>query len=446
MQMSSAEADVVILGAGMAGMTAAYQVRDRDILVLESRDRVGGRTKSGGDDRTWYNVGAQLITSPRLIAFAQELAIDLIGIGDAGYSIVVDGHFARARTPEGLLLRMALPVSQRLDFGVSALRLRRKLAQVPKLDQAGMLELDQRSLLDTMGHVGPRTNAIWNTFCEVNTGARADQISALIGLSYTLVTFLDKDYRSHIFGVRGGTQRICKRIRDVVGAERVKVSCEVRQVRNDRDGVVVEAVGPDGEHEIRARACVCAMPAQAVIDAVSDLPEAKHNALRRLTPYYTLISAALPVADGRAAPWDDLFLIPVIGEASFNQITNYGYLSKRSDPSLGGYINLISTGVKGDLLRDAPDDEVVALYMADLERFFPGARLVVNSGQAVVQRWSGLPRMRPGYFASRAALRERHGRILFCGDYTAEPGLTGANGSGYHMGRLADQLLGDGAG
>src|SRR5579864_467649 len=120
MNMSSAEVDVVILGAGMAGMTAAYEVRNRDILVLESRDRVGGRTKSGGDDRAWYNVGAQLITSPRLIAFAQELGIDLIGVGEAGYSILVDGRFSRGRTPEELLARMQLATSDKLDFAVSA--------------------------------------------------------------------------------------------------------------------------------------------------------------------------------------------------------------------------------------------------------------------------------------------------------------------------------------
>ena len=149
------------------------------------------------------------------------------------------------------------------------------------------------------------------------------------------------------------------------------------------------------------------------------------------------------MVDGRATPWDDFFLIPIIGEGSFNQITNYGYLSKKSAPGLGGYLNMISTGIKGDLLRDAPDDEIVGLYVADLDRFFPGAAQLVHPDRAVVQRWSGLPRMRPGYFASRETLRERHGRILFCGDYTAEPGLTGANGSGYRMGRLAGELLDD---
>src|SRR5262249_55856840 len=102
--MASFDADVVILRAGMAGMTAADELRERDVRVLEARDRVGGRTKSGGDDRAWYNVGAQLITSPRMIAFARELGIDLIGVSEAGYSIVVDGTLSRGRSPEELLL------------------------------------------------------------------------------------------------------------------------------------------------------------------------------------------------------------------------------------------------------------------------------------------------------------------------------------------------------
>ena len=35
--------DVVIIGAGIAGLTAAKRLRDLDPLVLEASDRVGGR-------------------------------------------------------------------------------------------------------------------------------------------------------------------------------------------------------------------------------------------------------------------------------------------------------------------------------------------------------------------------------------------------------------------
>ncbi|CAN5132701.1 hypothetical protein BH09ACT13_BH09ACT13_12300 [soil metagenome] len=38
--------DVVVVGAGIAGLAAAWSLRDRDVLVLEAEDRVGGRMKS----------------------------------------------------------------------------------------------------------------------------------------------------------------------------------------------------------------------------------------------------------------------------------------------------------------------------------------------------------------------------------------------------------------
>ena len=43
-----ANADVVVVGAGFAGLTAARELarRGRDVVVLEGRDRVGGRSST----------------------------------------------------------------------------------------------------------------------------------------------------------------------------------------------------------------------------------------------------------------------------------------------------------------------------------------------------------------------------------------------------------------
>jgi hypothetical protein len=85
-------------------------------------------------------------------------------------------------------------------------------------------------------------------------------------------------------------------------------------------------------------------------------------------------------------PWDNLFVAPVAGASShINLISNHGYMVKANNPSAGGYIN--------------------------------------------------------GFLDDRGAGRPPLGAIHFCGDYTAEPGLPGASGSGHYTGTaVADAL------
>ncbi len=55
--------DVAVIGAGLSGLTAAYQLRDTDVVVLEADDQIGGRsrrtelagwpTTTGGEG--WYD-------------------------------------------------------------------------------------------------------------------------------------------------------------------------------------------------------------------------------------------------------------------------------------------------------------------------------------------------------------------------------------------------------
>ncbi len=71
--------DVLIVGAGVAGLTAARELTKRNVgcLVLEARDRVGGRTLSQKVGRDWLDLGGQWIgpTQDRLAALARELQV-----------------------------------------------------------------------------------------------------------------------------------------------------------------------------------------------------------------------------------------------------------------------------------------------------------------------------------------------------------------------------------
>ena len=60
-ERNSGVLDTVIVGAGLAGLTVAYGLRDRNILVLEKEDRPGGRTLSLEMGPYVYNAGAQVV-------------------------------------------------------------------------------------------------------------------------------------------------------------------------------------------------------------------------------------------------------------------------------------------------------------------------------------------------------------------------------------------------
>jgi monoamine oxidase len=64
MTMQARETDVVVVGAGYAGLTAALRLTQagRSVVVLEARDRVGGRVYTETlPDGTWLDFGGTWI-------------------------------------------------------------------------------------------------------------------------------------------------------------------------------------------------------------------------------------------------------------------------------------------------------------------------------------------------------------------------------------------------
>src|SRR3954466_11332468 len=87
------EADIIVVGAGLAGLAAAREVQRRGgaALVLEARDRVGGRTLNEpiGDGEV-VEVGGQWIGpgQDRIAALARELGGDTVPTHSAGQNVI----------------------------------------------------------------------------------------------------------------------------------------------------------------------------------------------------------------------------------------------------------------------------------------------------------------------------------------------------------------------
>jgi monoamine oxidase len=99
-------ADVVIVGAGLAGLAAARTLHAQgvDVLVLEARDRVGGRTNTiAASDGTLIDVGGQWIGpgQDRLAALAEAVGAATFPTYDTGNNITF--HAGERRTYSGAI-------------------------------------------------------------------------------------------------------------------------------------------------------------------------------------------------------------------------------------------------------------------------------------------------------------------------------------------------------
>lgn len=106
------DVDVVVVGAGATGLTAATRLREagRSVVVLEARDRVGGRLLTDDVDGVRLEVGGQWVSPDQsaLLAMLDELGLKTYERYRAGESVYV-GRDGVRRTFTG----EAFPVSER---------------------------------------------------------------------------------------------------------------------------------------------------------------------------------------------------------------------------------------------------------------------------------------------------------------------------------------------
>jgi monoamine oxidase len=125
-------ADAVVIGAGLAGITAARAL-ERDgatVVLVEARERVGGRLESIAiDDGKWVDLGGQWIgpTQDRVEALARSLGHQTFPTYAAGENVIEFG--GRLIRYTGTIPRLRPHVLA--DIGQAMLRLNRMASRVP---------------------------------------------------------------------------------------------------------------------------------------------------------------------------------------------------------------------------------------------------------------------------------------------------------------------------
>jgi monoamine oxidase len=281
----SLETDVAIVGAGLAGLTAARDLTaaGASVLVLEARERVGGRLLNVeiGDGKV-VEVGGQWIgpTQDRVAALARELEIDTFPTHDEGDHILelrgrrlTYAGQLNEKAPPGVLLRLARVVSPfgLADFAIAGLRLERMAKSVPleaPWEAKRARRWDSETFASWMRR-NVRTKAARELFAEATRAvwaAEPSDLSLLHLLFYIhsgkgLENLVETREGAQQERFHGGSQLLALRLAERLGEERIVLGAPVRAVEH-REGEVVLRAGTGGDDEaltVRAKRAILAL-------------------------------------------------------------------------------------------------------------------------------------------------------------------------------------------
>jgi oxygen-dependent protoporphyrinogen oxidase len=411
---------VVVVGGGVAGLTAAYRLRRAepsvDVVVLEASEAVGGRLRTAavGDLELEAGPDSFVARKPWAVDLCRELGLELSTPGASGAFVWTD-HGLEAMPPT------ALGVPADLDA----------LARWPGLSRAGRL----RALSDVVRRARPRAGETLGGLLRRRLGDEATDglVAPLLGGLFAgdvdrlgvAETFPELATWERVYGglLRGaraalrsaagagpmflrppsGVGALPSALADAIGVERVRTASVAASIEAEPPGFAV--VGPEGARHA-ADAVVLATPAFAAATLLRGLAP---DAVRELEAIRSVSTAVVllvyPEGTADALPDATGFVVPA-GRAPMTAAT---FLSRKwPDPRFGTRAVLrCFVGADGseDVL-DAPDGDIVEAVGRHLAALLS---LPERAEASAVVRW---PRSMPQYEVGHLARVEAVERAL----------------------------------
>jgi monoamine oxidase len=248
------EADVVVVGAGLAGLAAARALTaaGASVVVLEARDRVGGRVENHdiGDGKV-VEVGGQWIgpTQDRLAALARELGVETFPTHAEGFNLIEYG--GSVRRFKGTIPRINPAVL--VDVQQAQMRLNRLARRVPldapwEAPNAGRLD-GQTAATWMRRNLGTRSGRmLLELGVEAVWAAQPEDMSLLHMLFYihsagSLERLFDTEGGAQQDRFAGGSQLVPIRMAEELGEARLVLGAPVRRIEHGVEGVTVHADG-----------------------------------------------------------------------------------------------------------------------------------------------------------------------------------------------------------
>jgi protoporphyrinogen oxidase len=435
---------VVIVGAGVAGLGAAWWLRRTngpEFAVLELDGVAGGTSRSGEAPTVKFPWGAHYVPAPfkedrNLVELLDEVGV-LEGRDESGEPVVAEQFlcrdpeeriFYRGRWYEGLYLRAGASAEDvrqlELFTGETARWARwrdrrgRRAFALPiatSSDDAEVTALDAVSMaawMDERGLTSPRLRWLVEYACRDDYGAKLDQVSAWAGLFYFCARVGSDGAESQpLVTWPEGNGRLVAHLHSAAGG-RVRLNTAVASVRQTEAGAAVVCWEARARRPVgyRARRVIFAAPRFLAPYVLEGYGGERRGAAAEFH-YNSWVVANLWLRDRPAEPrrgfvascWDNvLYESPSLGYVVATHQTE----ASRGPTVFTYYYPLCEADAREGRSRllAAGRDEWAEIALSDLERAHPDVRSLTE--RIDVLRWGhAMVTPRPGFIWGDARRR-----------------------------------------
>jgi protoporphyrinogen/coproporphyrinogen III oxidase len=274
---------VVIVGSGLAGLSAGYRLQEQGchVTVFETLGRVGGRVLSESEDGFLFDVGPTIVTDnyTEYIKLVRDMGLSDKLIDCAPEMAVVKGsdlHILNLRKPlRAFLNTKLLPPAAKLRLMARGVRLIKPLRGMNPYDLSNHAQYDTESIQAYLDRVfGRELNDLILDGVTRSMVTSSPAEASVVGFLAGAVTASGK-----MQTLKGGLQLLPSTLAEKLD---VRLSSPVTAVRTTGRGVEVHYQSTSGvagcEH---ADACVIATPFQAAVDMYEPLKAVAGELLSR---------------------------------------------------------------------------------------------------------------------------------------------------------------------
>lgn len=443
--------DVVIIGAGLAGLSSAWRLRHWDTLVLEAAERVGGRIKSERRGSYWLNWGGHVFAGEgsSTSSLLGEVGVNAVSIPGSLQGMSMNGKFLRSGHIATYPLRLPMSFADRVATVRAGLKVvagvarytgvvKKRAGESGAMRQQRIYDFENtRTFQDFIGDLPEDAASLFKTTVTRSAG-NMDQISAGAGIGYfSLVLGFGQGLSN---GIVGGPSTLTETIAAALG-NRVELGAVVREVVHKKNSVLVRYQQDGQEHEVEARTVVLATTADVSHKIGVDLPGELRDALGQIK-YGPHVSTAFLTNEQSARPWDDIYAIAA-PKRSFAIALNQASIVRGTESARqpGGSMMTFSPASLGQALLEKSEEEVIQTHLKDLDEVL-GGKFADSVVEAKTERWKvASPYSFPGRSKLQSTLMRGTDRVFLAGDFLGTLYTESSVTSGFSAAQEAASVL-----